>query len=106
MEIEAIREKVSQGRFEFTQHAADQTILRRISVVEFRQTVASGEVIEDYPNDRYGPSCLVLGYTQAGRPLHIHCSHATRDLIRVITVYDPDPTRWLNFRTRRPTNDL
>ena len=86
MVIEAIRRKISQGRFEFTQHAVDQSISRRISVEEFRQTAASGEVIEDYPNDRYGPSCLVLGYTEAERPLHIHCSHATRDLIRVITI--------------------
>jgi len=104
--IEAIRGKVSQGKFAFTQHAVDQSILRRISLEEFRQNVASDEVIENYPNDRYGPSCLVLGYTESGRPLHIHCSHGTRDLIRVITVYEPDPTRWLNFRTRRPTNDL
>ena len=73
MVIEAIRRKISQGRFEFTQHAVDQSISRRISVEEFRQTAASGEVIEDYPNDRYGPSCLVLGYTEAERPLHIHC---------------------------------
>ena len=106
MVIEAIRGKVSQGRFAFTQHAVDQSILRRISLEEFRQNVASDEVIENYPNDRYGPSCLVLGYTESGRPLHIHCSHGTRDLIRVITVYEPDATRWLNFMTRRPTNDL
>ena len=25
------------------------------------------EIIEDYPNDKYGPSCLLLGFTQAGR---------------------------------------
>jgi hypothetical protein len=32
------------------------------------------EVIEDYPEDKYGPSCLILGFTVYGRPLHVQCS--------------------------------
>jgi hypothetical protein len=35
----------------------------RISVQEIREAIAVGEVIEDYPNDKYGPSCLILGFT-------------------------------------------
>jgi len=46
-------------------------LIRRISVAEVRQAIASGEVIEDYPDDKYGPSCLISGFTQAERPLHI-----------------------------------
>ena len=45
----------------------EQTTLRHIAVHELREAVAAGEVIEDYPNDKYGPSCLVLGFTDAGR---------------------------------------
>jgi hypothetical protein len=45
--IEAIREKVGAGAFEFSQHATDQSILRHISVQELREAVAVGEVIED-----------------------------------------------------------
>ncbi len=54
--IQAICEKIALGDFEFSQHAVDQSILRRISVQELREAVAVGEVIEDYPNDKYGPS--------------------------------------------------
>jgi hypothetical protein len=61
--IEEIRRKVQAGQFEFSKHAVDQSILRPISVKELRQAVAKGEVIEDYPDDRYGPSCLVFGVT-------------------------------------------
>lgn len=88
--VQAIRQKVAEGWFEFTQHAVDQSILRHITGEELCQAVATGEVIEDYPEDRYGPSCLILGYTDTGRALHIHCSYATRDLIKIITVYQPD----------------
>ena len=52
-----------------------------------------GEVIEDYPHDKYGPSCLVLGFTLSQRPLHIHCSYPMRPIIKIITLYEPDPLK-------------
>jgi hypothetical protein len=99
--IEEIRKKIAQSQFEFTQHATDQSILRRISVRELRDAIANGEVIEDYPEDKYGPSCLILGMTQAGRPLHIQCSYPSRPLLKIITLYEPDPRRWIDFKMRR-----
>jgi hypothetical protein len=69
--IEQIRQKINAGQFNYTQHAVDQGLSRHISVQEVREALATGEVIEHYPNDKYGPSCLVLGHTQSGRPLHI-----------------------------------
>jgi len=54
--IEQIRSKVAADQFEFSQHAVDQSILRRISVQELRECIESGEIIEDYPDDKYGPS--------------------------------------------------
>ena len=100
--IEEIRAKIAANQFEFSQHAVDQAIVRRIRVQELREAVARGEVIEDYPNDKYGPSCLVSGFTSEGRPLHIQCSHASRKLLKVITVYEPDPELWTpDFRDRR-----
>ena len=59
--IQGIREKIATGAFEFSQPATDQSILRHIRVQEIREAIAAGEVIEDYPNDKYGPSCLILG---------------------------------------------
>lgn len=100
--ITDIQRKIAQGLFEFTQHATDQSLVRRITVQEVREAIASGEVIEDYPNDKYGPSCLVFGVTVRRRPIHIQCSYPSRPLIAIVTMYEPDPLRWLNFRTRRP----
>jgi hypothetical protein len=102
--IRHIRRKVAQGQFEFSQHAVDQSIIRHIGVFEVREALASGQIIENYPDDKYGPSCLVFGATQAGRPLHIQCSYPSRPLVKIITLYEPDPARWVDFRTRRPRN--
>ena len=99
--IEAIRSKVAADLFEFSQHATDQAVLRHIRVREIREAVAAGEVIEDYPGDKYGSSCLVLGFTRTDRPIHIQCSHPSRPLVKVITVYEPDPKEWVEYKQRR-----
>jgi hypothetical protein len=75
--------------------------LRDISVIEIRESIANGEVIEDYPNDKYGPSCLIYGMTISQRPLHIQCSYPSRPLIKIITVYEPNPDEWINYKERK-----
>lgn len=98
---EDIARKVSAGEYEFSRHAVDQTILRHVTLAELREAVAGADVIEDYPADKYGPSCLLLGFTALGRPLHVQCSYPSRPLVKVITVYEPDPAQWVDFRIRR-----
>src|SRR5437764_568509 len=100
-ELHAIRRKVADGQFEYSQHAVDQSIRRQITVKELQEAIATGEIIEDYPNDKYGPSCLIFGTSNTGRPIHIQCSYPSRDRIKVVTVYEPDPSEWIGFRHRR-----
>lgn len=99
--IEEIRRKVAEGQFEFSKHAVDQSILRKIRVQEVREAVATGQIIEDYPEDKYGPSCLICGFTETQRPIHVQCSYPTRPLLKIITVYEPDPQRWTEDFTQR-----
>ena len=99
--IDEIRSKIDSDEFEFSKHAVDQSIIRRISVGEVREIFVDGEVIEDYPQDKYGPSCLIFGKTKSGRPLHIQCSYPLRPLVKIITLYEPDPELWRDFKTRR-----
>src|SRR5690348_4989849 len=99
--IDDLRAKFAANEFEFSRHALDQTLLRGITVQEVREAVATGQVIEDYPADKYGPTCLVLGFTVAARPLHILCSYPSRPLAKVITLYQPDPAEWTAVFTTR-----
>jgi hypothetical protein len=98
--IEEIRRKIQRQQYEYSLHAADQSVLRHIARGEVEEALESGAVIEDYSSDKYGPSCLVLGYTKAGRPLHIQCTHPDRARIKIITVYEPDPGEWVDFTKR------
>jgi len=61
----------------------------------------NARVIEDYPQDKYAPSCLLLGFTKTGRPLHIQASYTESEMVRIITLYEPDPKEWIEFEKRR-----
>jgi hypothetical protein len=98
--LDDIRAKIARDEFEFSRHALDQSVARSISLDEFRQAIVTAEVIEDYPNNKYGPSCLLLGYTAASRPIHVHLSYPSRPLVRVVTLHEPDPARWRDNRIR------
>jgi hypothetical protein len=79
----------------------ERKIVRDIRVAEIEEAITGrSEVIEDYPEDKYGSSCLIVGFTKAGRPLHMQCSYPSRPLIRIVTVYEPDPNLWIDLRMR------
>jgi hypothetical protein len=100
--VDDIRARIAARQYEFTKHAVDQTIIRDISVAEMEEAISNrSEVIEDYPDDKYGPSCLMLEFTKAGRPLHIQSSYPTRALVKIVTVYEPTPDLWVDFRIRK-----
>ena len=70
-----------------------------IERVEVEEAILSGEIIEEYPEDKYSPSCLIYGKTKAGRNLHLQLSHPPK--VVVITTYEPDPAEWTEARIRR-----
>jgi hypothetical protein len=75
---------------------------RRISDPDVRHELATGQVIEQYPNDVPYPSYLMLGWSGT-RPLHVVAADdqpGQRTI--VITTYEPDPAEWQpDWRTRR-----
>jgi hypothetical protein len=96
-----VQTQLSQGRFEFTRRAFKRAVERNISEQEIREASEQLAVIEDYPTDKYSPSCLLLGYTKSDRPLHLQVSLADSDVVVIITLYEPDETEWLDHRMRR-----
>jgi hypothetical protein len=58
-----IRAQLADGEFEFTQHVLKRVVERNISNAEIRQAGSHAVVIEEYPDDKYSPSCLLLGFT-------------------------------------------
>ena len=99
--LEMLCQQLSQGEFELSRHAFRRAVERNISETEIRQAGANAEIIEDYPDDKYSPSCLLLGFTEEERPLHIQVSYIDSDLVKIITLYEPDEDEWIDFAQRR-----
>ena len=73
---------------------------RMISTHEIERIIMTGEVIEDYPEDLRGHSCLILGFGQNNRPIHIVCA-PKNEYLAIITAYLPDSLQWsLDFKRR------
>ena len=99
--IEQVRLQLHAGSFDFSRHALRRTIERNISEQEIQQAGLQATVIEKYPGDKYSPSCLLLGFTTAGRPLHIQVSLADTQMVRIVTLYEPNPNNWIDYSRRR-----
>ena len=99
MDILDIQNAVRDGIIFFTDHAVRQMAKRNIDDVEVCEAILSGEIIEEYPEDKYSPSCLVYGRTLKERHIHVVCSLPSR--VRIVTVYEPDPEEWAEYRRRK-----
>jgi Domain of unknown function (DUF4258) len=100
--IELIRE-AAQKAVLFTPHAITQmtALDRLIEPDEVLNVIWHGVIIENYPHDRRGHSCLLLGTGDGERPLHIVCA-PKKDHLTIITAYIPDVDFWdEEFRKRK-----
>jgi Domain of unknown function (DUF4258) len=92
----------AEKRILFLPHAIRQMSRpdRLITTAEIRRVIADGEVVEDYPEDLRGHSCLLLGFGDDRRPIHIVCS-PKQEYLALITAYLPDEDEWSDdFRMR------
>jgi hypothetical protein len=97
-----IRQQLARGNYTLSRHAFRRIVERNISQLEIREAGTSAVMIEDYPTDKYSPSCLLLGFSRSKRPLHIQVSRIPSDTTRIITIYEPDPLEWEeSFTVRR-----
>jgi len=101
--IDNIKKLVEDDNYRLTIHVVERCAERDISPQEAKEALLSGEVIENYPKDKYGPSCLICGVTKANRILHVQCSIYP---VWIITVYDPtlNPEQWDKSFKRRKTS--
>lgn len=99
--LSQVQQQLAAGEFEFSRHAFRRVVERNISEQEIREAGIKAEVVENYPDDKYSPSVLLLGFTATGRPLHFQVSYAESPLTKIVTIYEPDPKEWIEHRKRR-----
>ena len=102
--IDAIAECFRDGKYSLTKHGYEELDNDNITIKKLEDAIGhdSPEIIEDYPNDPRGASCLIQGWFEADLSIHV-CVNIVGDIPLVITAYRPNATKFLppNFRKRR-----
>ena len=104
--LAVIRERMEHGNYIVSFTHTEKLRERKIGAEDIEETIRNGAIIEDYPDDNPYPSCLIYGNTFSQEPVHSVWAYNQKNRWAVvITVYRPDPQRWIDWRTRRPKDD-
>ncbi len=87
--ITDIQQKISARLYRLTVHAEREREADRITIRELEEALHSQccQVIEHYPEDPRGASCLRLGFTELDLPIHTVCGISLPDMLIIVTVY-------------------
>lgn len=97
-----IQARVRARSYRLTSHAEGEREVDQITIAQLEEAMLSPlcEVIEDYPSDPRGLSCLVLGFIQTAEPIHVVGGFGHGKKLVIVTIYRPDPEQWQDWRIR------
>ncbi|MDH4164355.1 MAG: DUF4258 domain-containing protein [Nitrospirota bacterium] len=102
LQIQQIAESINAKTFRVSDHADEEAYSDSLTFDEIYAAVRTGEIIEQYPDDKPYPSCLIYGRNKNGEPIHSVWAYNVETKSSVlITVYRPDPERWIDWKQRR-----
>ncbi|MEQ8226285.1 MAG: DUF4258 domain-containing protein [Candidatus Eremiobacterota bacterium] len=99
MDLTIVRQKLKEGKILIRDHAMMRFDQRGITIEEVEHVIMTGELIEDYPDDKPFPGCLISGYIRKDIVLYVVL--ALEEKIHIITAHWLDPEKWLDYKTRR-----
>lgn len=100
--LKDIQAAVRIGSYRVTDHANIEMVEDNLKLKEVVSSLKGGETIEFYPEDFPFPSCLVYGQNEKKEPIHsVWAYDGVKDMAILVTVYRPDPNKWIDFRRRR-----
>ena len=106
MKIDDIIQAIRDNKIRITDHADEESHSDDLTFDEVFTSVLHGEIIEDYPTDKPYPSCLIFGKNFKSEPIHsVWAYNPENQWAVLVTVYRPDPDRWIDWKIRRKKDD-
>lgn len=93
LEIGWIRERIRKGKYYFSKHGDQERQKDNLTITEVEEALHTGRILEHYKDTGRGKSCLVVGFTKTGKPIHTVCGIRGHWLV-IITVYVPYPPKF------------
>ncbi|MEW6328438.1 MAG: DUF4258 domain-containing protein [Thermodesulfobacteriota bacterium] len=95
-----IRKEIETQHYEISLHADDERVAEGLTVSQIEYALLGCKIIEKYFDDPRGESCLVLGFTPEGIPIHAVCGKSRSGNLILITIYIPTMPKWKDPYTR------
>ncbi len=99
-----LQRQAEADRFRITAHAHQEMVEEDVSLDDVIGVLRQATLVENYPDHKRGPCCLVCGPFEAERHLHVVCT-TSLDLAIIITVYEPKLPKWVTPFERGRTQD-
>ena len=93
---------IESNSVNITHHARKEAKEDLLKLDEIFFSARCGELIENYPEDYPYPSCLIYGKILSGEPVHsVWAYDHESEIAFLITVYRPDPDKWIDWKERK-----
>lgn len=105
MDVEAVRERVRDGRYLVRSHAIIHALKEGFGQEHIVEAILDGRVVEEYPQEQ---RLLVCGTTTLAESvsvyLHVVCEYSDEVYAEIITAYIPDELLWEKppYKRREP----
>lgn len=96
---EFIRTEVEKQTYQISIHADDERLADGLKIDELESALKGCQIIEQYPEDPRGESCLALGFV-GNKSIHFVCGRNRAGHLVLITVYIPSMPKWKDPYTR------
>ncbi|MBF0284665.1 MAG: DUF4258 domain-containing protein [Magnetococcales bacterium] len=91
--LEWIQQCVRHDAYLYSRHGDQERRNDDLRLDEVEQAILTGRILEQYENTGRGESCLVVGFTQGGKPVHVICGRLDERMV-IVTVYIPTPPKF------------
>ena len=103
LDIELIRQLVTEKGYRITGHASVEAVKDGISPADIRYVIFNGKIIEEYPERDYPDiqTCLIYAKLPTKIPVHVVVDVLVERSVVIVTAYVPDRKRWIASQKRK-----
>ena len=103
LDIELIRQLVTEKGYRITGHASVEAVKDGISPADIRYVIFNGKIIEEYPERDYPDiqTCLIYAKLSTNVPVHVVVDVVVEQSVVVVTAYVPDRKQWIASQKRK-----
>ncbi len=94
-DIKWIQDRIRKDEYYFSRHGDKERQNDNLTISEVEEALLNGMILEQYEDNIRGESCLVIGFSDFGKPIHIVCGEMEEKL-SILTVYIPSAPKFKN----------